>query len=305
MAENSTATEQPVLHPHSWRAGGARALPFGDDAAVYAELLGTAAAWGIITDVTLVLAQFDHQVAWGRLTAGGTALEWPPDVQRKGVQSAYLLDLRLFSSAGELHLWRGEAAFHLRVLVDQPDAADPVTVDGNPSLATTNSGHCLDAYHYLWGNRIEDVQPDAPGWLRVREGGTDQSGGRGMRMTLPLPPGTDRESIGLDRLPLRLAVRSYVVTDDETSLADVDDYRLVALTTRCGNGWSGQQARVTATVEDAAAPAAAPATASPAPAAGTPDPAQVDSEAGVPPPADPVAIQAEAGAAGAGAGGTP
>ncbi len=161
---------------------------------------------GLPGDEAPALAQFDHAVAWARWSAAGLA--WAPDPRLEPVDltPACLLDLRVFTTGWELHLWREGETFALRLRVDGTEREPDVT-------------RVLDEVQYLWGTRVASASGD---WLELEEGG------RGMRLWVPWPAHKPQPL-----LPLALGVRSYLGTD-EYGLVDVVDARLTGLFPRGG-----------------------------------------------------------------------
>lgn len=147
------------------------------------------------------LAQFDQQVAWGVVTS--QRIEWDPAGDAAGYDPALLLDLRVFAADRELHLWQTPTGSY----------DSRTRVDGTGQISRV-----LDEVQYLWGTSLRpESGPD--GWVELVEGR------RGIGLRLPW------SGLRTGDLPLKLAVRSYLGTD-ERGLVDVVDVRLCGLFTR-------------------------------------------------------------------------
>lgn len=155
-------------------------LPDGSETAVWGQWLNQAAANNGIqsSDMTLLL-HADDGVIWGQLQGDNLALSsdaFPNDVgvtlRAKTVQQ-----LRLFSEAGELLIWRDGAGFQGRVVVD--------------TAVKTDDYH--DEDFLLWGTAIGAND----GFTLLQEGG------RGLHHA---PPGNGETA--------RLKVRHYIQYDE-------------------------------------------------------------------------------------------
>ena len=176
-----------------------RDIPLDPDLDLPAWLLEQAQTYGLAT----LLAHADDGVIWGQvrddklLLAGDNFAVSPP------LRAVTLQDARLFGPAAEVHLWRDEES-GWRSCVVQDGIGNPVET--------------LDEYHMLWGTQIENSE-DGFTWV-----------GDGEIKHYHAPPIEGNRlqfGQGGQRRPLRLWVRHYLETDDDTGLVTIGLSRLV------------------------------------------------------------------------------
>lgn len=167
----------------------ASASDLADQLRQEAATLGDGPCW--------LLAWLDDAVLLGTVTSASVQAQRPID-------PAILVELRLFSPAGEWRLWRTGEHFAAR-------------------RRTDGRGETLDVLEddqSLWGTA---ATTEADGWTMVTEA-------RGVSLALP-------HHVGEGDLPFRLRLRHYLADDDD-GMVGVADSRLVALCT-----WSGEPLR--------------------------------------------------------------
>ena len=161
-----------------------------------AEMLERRAAIG--DDNVLALAEFDHVVLFANVLE--ETVEWVPPWTVDALPIENLIDVRLFGSAGEWHLWR---------------AADRSFGDRPRDDSHTDS---FDEPQALWGTRAQPV-PGHSGWVNLVEK-------RGVSYNVPIAMSS---ALQKDAQVLCLRVRHYVKYDQDTGLAHVFDSRIVGL----------------------------------------------------------------------------
>ena len=109
-----------------------------------ASLITTAKTLGEDRPVFLI-SQSYNAVQVGAVLNGCLKITAPIDPQ-------YLIDLRLFCSQGELHIWRIDNGLRHRVRIDSGD--------GQPNM------WIKDEYHGMWGTEVE---PDRDGWMLIEK----------------------------------------------------------------------------------------------------------------------------------------
>lgn len=146
-----------------------------------------------------LLAHADDGVIWGRIdnrklhTSHGIAPASPP------LHPSTLQQVRLFSPARELLLWRDDNGWRARLVADVPGNDDDI----------------IDEDQILWGDTVEATMN---GFTLLREGS------QGMRHAVPIV--VTREQ--LRHHQLRLRVRHYI-TENEDGEASITLSRLVQL----------------------------------------------------------------------------
>lgn len=158
-------------------------LPDGSETAVWGQWLKqSAASNGIKSPKMTLLLHADDGVIWGQLEGDTLALssEAFPDIVGVVLRSKTVQQLRLFSEAGELLIWRDSAGFKGRVVTAAVDTA-------------VGAENCHDEDYLLWGEKSEDPQN---GFTLLREGA---------RELLHAPPGSGQSG--------SMKVRHYIQYD--------------------------------------------------------------------------------------------
>lgn len=147
-----------------------------------------------VGEPALALAQFDHRVAFARVSPKG--VEWPPDFAGD-LNPDNLLDVRLFGPDGEWHIWRGRSYDFLERFRDDAQIG------------------YMEESQTIWGTRARQV---ANGWFEITEE-------RGISFLIPVRCRSDLRG---PEAP-QLSVRHYVDYEEDTGLAIVVDSRLAGL----------------------------------------------------------------------------
>jgi CRISPR-associated protein (TIGR03984 family) len=150
-----------------------------------------------------VLAHAEDGVIWGEfrdgeLVTSDSAFSYLPKLHLSTLQQC-----RAFGANGEVLLWQSDEGLKARLIDDR------MTQD------------YIREYQILWGTQKDEVRN---GFTLVSDGS------QGLRHAVPLVDINFDKSQKLYR-PLRLSVRHYITTDEETGLARIYLSRLVNLTT--------------------------------------------------------------------------
>lgn len=163
---------------------------FADEPAIW--LFAQARQYGL----GYLLAHADDGVIWGRIDADELHIApTSPSLRANTLQQA-----RLFSSTGELLLWRSDSGWRARHVSDVAGSADDV----------------IDEDQVLWGDTVVEATPN--GFTLVREGS------QGMRHAVPIAVTAEQ----LRQHKLRLRVRHYI-SNNEDGEARIALSRLVQL----------------------------------------------------------------------------
>lgn len=146
-----------------------------------------------------LLAHADDGVIWGRVDPDGLRTSHGIEEASPLLRASTLQQVRLFSPAGELLLWRSDIGWRARCVADIAGNADDL----------------IDEDQILWGDTVKEPQD---GFTQVREGS------QGMRHAVPITVTADQ----LRQHGLRLRVRHYI-TENEDGEASITLSRLVQL----------------------------------------------------------------------------
>lgn len=156
-----------------------------------------------------LLAHADDGVIWGVVEGTNLHLSgdqgYFPGISPQ-LNPLTLQECRLFGPTAELHLWRDDDyTWQARLIRDE---------------VGTQQGETLDEEQILWGTKIDEARAK---FTLVSDGSQEN------RHAPPLALSSgDFGSTGRYR-PLRLQVRHYLASEDETGLAHIHLSRLVAL----------------------------------------------------------------------------
>lgn len=156
--------------------------------------------------LTTLLAHADDGLIWGQVREGKLHLssDYFPSVSPP-LRTNTLQEGRLFGLSAELHLWRDKERDWQTCLV-QDGVGQPV--------------EAFDEYQMLWGTRHDD---DRGAFTLVSDGEL------GHRHSPPVSAVKLQFDQRNQRRPLRLQVRHYLATDDDTGLVYIHLSRLVAV----------------------------------------------------------------------------
>jgi len=154
-----------------------------------------------------LLVHADDGVIWGIMKDKKLHLSGDYGPISPSLSPLTFRECRLFGPAGELHLWHEGGSWQARLIEDGPESEQ-----GKPTL---------DEEQILWGTKPDEVYDGL--FTAVSDGSQEN------RHAPPLALSEDDFGPSGRYRPLRLRVRHYLASDDETGLAHIHLSRLVAL----------------------------------------------------------------------------
>ena len=165
---------------------------------------------GLAGEALWVLVYLDYTIMWGYHRDGQL-------IMSSSFDPAYIQELRMFGTDGEVYLWRVGTSYNVRLRKDKteiPAFKGFETTDQKQGFGATSVGSepkAMDEWQILWGT---DAQVQPAHWTVVQES-------RGARFSVP-------HTIDKPQLPLRLLVRHYLEYDSDGRCL-ISDMRMVEL----------------------------------------------------------------------------